>query len=399
MYRVWNTVLWFSALSFSLLACSGDPQQGADTWHDDAADTSSVVRDISPGDASDGAGCLSDEQCAEVLPSVGGCRRALCRDGACIVEDLPDGAWCTDNNLCTLGDHCSSGVCVERQTVGEEACDDGNPCTSDSCVSTVGCVHNALDGSPCDDGNPCTEGDICDQRSCGSGEYTCAACETDEDCSPFEDDNACNGTLACDEGMCAVRAGSVVVCPPAPQACHEAICEPESGRCVDAPVQDGAVCDDGDPCTSGDACLEGGCVATEYGCQGCVTDGDCALFEDDNLCTGSLFCRDGRCQVDEETVVRCRSTTDICGPEVCSPSTGECLVDALPNGIQCDDGDACTVNDRCVTGACRGNDLDVDDGDACTVDRPGRSSKVVPQVRAARSLPHCRSVPFSICNR
>jgi hypothetical protein len=46
-------------------------------------------------------------------------------------------------------------------------CDDGNPCTDDSCGPT-GCVHTNNTAS-CDDGNPCTVGDTCSGGSCLPG--------------------------------------------------------------------------------------------------------------------------------------------------------------------------------------------------------------------------------------
>ena len=40
-------------------------------------------------------------------------------------------------------------------------CDDGNPCTKDTCDPTVGCVFDPQDGVPCDDGDPNTVNDRC----------------------------------------------------------------------------------------------------------------------------------------------------------------------------------------------------------------------------------------------
>ena len=49
-------------------------------------------------------------------------------------------------------------------------CDDGLPCTTDSCDATAGCV-NAANTEPCDDGDACTLDDTCAESACVSGPY------------------------------------------------------------------------------------------------------------------------------------------------------------------------------------------------------------------------------------
>src|SRR5262249_18759308 len=58
-----------------------------------------------------------------------------------------------DGNACTTNDTCSGGVCVGGAAPN---CDDGNPCTDDSCNPATGCVHTN-NTAPCDDGNACTQ--------------------------------------------------------------------------------------------------------------------------------------------------------------------------------------------------------------------------------------------------
>src|SRR5207253_2854691 len=53
---------------------------------------------------------------------------------------------------CTAGEVCSGGTC---QPGTPRNCNDGNPCTDDSCNPTTGCVHTNNTAS-CDDGNACT---------------------------------------------------------------------------------------------------------------------------------------------------------------------------------------------------------------------------------------------------
>ena len=63
---------------------------------------------------------------------------------------------CDDGNPCTI-DSCSAKGCVHVPI----NCDDMNPCTIDSC-SAKGCVHVPVN---CDDGKPCTI-DLCGAKGC-----------------------------------------------------------------------------------------------------------------------------------------------------------------------------------------------------------------------------------------
>ena len=99
-------------------------------------------------------------------------------------------------------------------------CDDGVPCTTDSCVSATGCVHTP-DNSKCDDGNACTS-DACNvatgcvnaniSGSCSDGN----ACTTGDACVS----GVCKGTPpVCGNGVCdcgETTASCVADCPSAP---------------------------------------------------------------------------------------------------------------------------------------------------------------------------------------
>src|SRR5258708_5908686 len=67
-------------------------------------------------------------------------------------------------------------------------CDDGNPCTVDSCVRGTGCVHTPADGAACDDGDACTQTDTCQAGACvGSDPVVCTAsdaCHLAGSCDP-----------------------------------------------------------------------------------------------------------------------------------------------------------------------------------------------------------------------
>src|SRR5262249_46266806 len=61
------------------------------------------------------------------------------RDTACQTTCGPgdDGVRCSDGSACTIGDRCGAGSCVGTAL----ACDDGDPCTADSCDVELGCIH------------------------------------------------------------------------------------------------------------------------------------------------------------------------------------------------------------------------------------------------------------------
>jgi len=62
--------------------------------------------------------------------------------GGCVNPNLPDATPCDDGSLCTQGDSCQGGNCVATDFL---ACDDGDPCTLDSCDPLLGCVFEQWD--------------------------------------------------------------------------------------------------------------------------------------------------------------------------------------------------------------------------------------------------------------
>jgi hypothetical protein len=118
-------------------------------------------------------------------------------------------------------------------------CDDGFPCTVDSCDTTGRCVHAPDDGL-CNDGIGCTL-DRCDPVT-----RECAFVPRDTLC---DNGTYCDGTERCDVAAGCVP-GPAIVCDDG-VACTADACEETIGRCTSAPVD--AACDDGNVCTT-DAC-------------------------------------------------------------------------------------------------------------------------------------------------
>ena len=75
------------------------------------------------------------------------------------------------SGLCDLA-ICVAGTC----SVEPKRCDDGNPCTIDTCEPQTGqCLHTAIaDDASCDDGDSCTSDDICKSGICTGTPRDCS---------------------------------------------------------------------------------------------------------------------------------------------------------------------------------------------------------------------------------
>ena len=316
-------------------ACSGQPTPCDDNspCTIDTCDSLSGCAHINAADGTpcdDGSICTANDACTEGLcggtpvdcSDTNPCTVESCSEPeGCVAALVADGTPCNDESACTTGDKCVTGECAGAPI----SCDDGDPCTLNDCLPTSGCQWSpAEDGVACETGNPCTA-DACSSGVCTPGESLCE-CETDADCAPQDDGNACNGVLICSEHQCVIAPGSVVTCDTSDDStCTQTTCDPSSGACVSAPIAEGVPCDDENACTIDDACVAGECAGTLTGC------------DDQNPCTD-----DG-----------------------CNPASG-CV--STPNVNPCDDANACTEDDTCASGSCIGSVIVCDDDELCTVD-------------------------------
>src|SRR5207237_2166025 len=72
------------------------------------------------------------------------------------------------------------------------ACDDGNPCTADTCDTSAGCQHAAVaDATPCPDGNLCNGAETCHAGVCTAGAPL--SCSDGGECTT----NVCDPQLGC----------------------------------------------------------------------------------------------------------------------------------------------------------------------------------------------------------
>ncbi len=305
------------------------------------------------GTCDDGNPCTTGESC-QGTSCVGGAATP-CEDGStctanpcdpkkgCLSVPVSPGSPCKPSDPCQLVGACTLGIC---QPVLAKDCDDGNPCTLDTCDNLDGaCGHGAVPG-PCDDGSGCTADDTCVGKLCvGVPLPTC--CTEDSDCA---DDNGCT-TDACQGGGCLNTVGP----------------------------SDGLPCDDGNACTAASECAAGSCAATQL--AGCDDDNACTLdvcdpksgckqlvlangasCDDGDACNGVALCDGGVCN--NSAPLDCDDDNP-CTDDTCN-ATGGCQ--NVANTLGCDDGNACTRDDACEGGACNGVALVCDDDEPCTDD-------------------------------
>ena len=138
--------------------------------------------------------------------------------------------------------------------------------------------------------------------------------------------------------------------------CRRVTCDRAVERCRIDPLPDGEACEDGDPCTLDDRCVDGVCAAGEpFGVREvevtqCLRErcdpatGDVVKEHFAPLCRGR-FGPGGVCWawgcIDE-----CDEGGS-CAEGVCAPVVRE-------DGESCNDGNECTLEDRCEAGSCGG---------------------------------------------
>ncbi|MGB0589573.1 MAG: hypothetical protein ACPGU1_07845 [Myxococcota bacterium] len=338
------------------------------------------VEDTTPG-------CLTNEDCHELLAPLAPCEQGVCDvdSGTCRREGKETGDGCEDGNVCTTNDTCFGGTCLGGAPLD---CDDGEQCTDDSCDATLGCASAVRDGI-CDDGDACTVDEVCEEGTCQSG--VPADCGDDNPCTidGCELTTGCTWTVrlgeACDDGD-ACTTGDVCqmssLCVPSgalacddDNACTDDACDTFNG-CINTPNQD--ECDDGQLCTVDDTCKDGVCVGQADTCddgsectldscdpvEGCLHQPQFGPCDDDSLCTVEDSCATGTCVGVPDDC----DEGNACTVDFCHPVDG-CQHTVLA-GASCEDGNPCTALDSCDDfGVCLpGTSADCDDGNPCTHD-------------------------------
>jgi len=317
--------------------------------------------------------------------------------GSCTDPIETDGTACDDSDACTQTDSCLSGVCTGSNPVvctALDVCHQAGVCDSETGVCTDPPV---TDGSACDDQSVCTATDTCQAGVCVGGDPVAdgTACDAESACTttatcqvgvcvgggdPLADGTACNDGDACttsDTCQTGVCVGADPVVCTASDACHAAgVCNPETGVCTDPPVTNGTACDDQSVCTATDTCQAGVCVGGDPVTDGtacdaesaCTTNATCqtgvcvggdalpdgTACDDSDACTQTDTCQAAVCV--GANPVTCTAQDACHQAGVCDPANGTCSNPASPDGTSCDDSDACTQSDSCISGVCQGSD-------------------------------------------
>ncbi len=219
---------------------------------------------------------------------------------------------------------------------------------------------------------------LADLSDVGNPDAVVPDCVVDGDCTD-DDGDACNGVPVCVDGECVLTPDNAVICDSgADTACLKAVCQPIIGGCEPKPVADGSPCSDNNACTDSDGCLAGSCMAgvllacddgnlcTDDVCSpetGCLFTANLDSCDDGDACTVGDSCDEGQCVAGG---AKDCNDNNVCTDDSCDPIVG-CLHDE--NVVACDDGNACTANDECESGAClAGGEVNCDDGNVCTDD-------------------------------
>lgn len=225
------------------------------------------------GDACNGLSACLGGSCEPAAPlrcvSADPCMVGRCDPAqGCLFTALPDGTSCDDGDACNGREVCRAGRCRSGPPL---VCNDANPCTTDRCDPRLGCVYTPLaEGLSCGETNACQEAGTCQRgeclapspRSCDDGNpCTSDTCDGVAGCqhpalpngTSCGDGDLCNGAEFCQAGVCA--AGVRLSCDDG-NPCTRDTCESTRG-CVYARLPDGT------SCGASASCITGKCTPVE----------------------------------------------------------------------------------------------------------------------------------------
>lgn len=217
-------------------------------------------------------------------------------------------------------------------------------------------------GGPCAKDADCAAvGDACNRGSCVVGKCVKLADNEGAACS---DGKQCTLNDVCEKGACV--GGSKKSCPSS-SPCMVGDCDVESDTCIEIAGNDGSQCDDGDACTQDDFCTSGVCAAggptdcsfldsicgtgvcdPQLGCKA-LPSNENASCDDGQFCTVNDKCKSGTCT---GSAYPCAPPASTCQVAVCNEAIQGCVAAAGNNGAACDDANGCTTGTTCSNGVC-----------------------------------------------
>jgi hypothetical protein len=356
---------------------------------DDSCDEVGDVVVNAPNDANcdNGQFCDGVDTCDALLGCQAGTPPAVddgisCTDDSCdevndVVVNAPNDANCDDGLFCDGAETCDAALDCQA---GTDPCNDGVACTDDSCDDVLDSCANAPNDANCDNGlfcdgaetcdavldcqaavNSCDDGVPCTDDSCDDILDTCVNAPNDANC----DNGAfCDGSETCD-ALLGCQAGT----PPVADdgvGCTDDSCDEIGDTIVstpnDANCDNGAFCDGTETCDAVLDCQAGtppscddgvGCTVDTCNvfANGCINLPNNALCSNGQACDGAEVC-DPVLDCQGGSAVDCSGLDSDCASASCDPGTGACIVTPINEGLGCDDGDVCTPADVCVAGTC-----------------------------------------------
>ncbi len=348
-----------------------------------------------------GCKCKDDKDCIDGNQ----CTKDKCDNGEC-ENKIDDGEKCDDGSSCTTESKCNkSGSCVATKSY-TKCNDQANACNTATCDGSGAlpkCIKTPKDaGATCDDGKWCTQSDACSVVGVCVGSNP-RVCNDNKKCTIDTCDNAkkkcsydpvkCDDNNPCTLDKCYPNYGcygthNAEICNDGDPCTYDK-CNPADGLCSYTKAKDGAYCIDSNPCTY-NQCKSGKCLYSRDKCVGAACyDNTCTVKTSSNgvkygQCSikpkfGATCSDNNKCTANEKCVkygayAKCAGGTKVqcddknpCTIDYCNYKQG-CLTKAGNNNTKCDDGDKCTVIDRCKSGKCKGTTRTCDDRTPCTAD-------------------------------
>lgn len=235
-----------------------------------------------------------------------------------------------------MGVTCPTGTVLSSTA----QCIPGTNCDSNTCCATFCSISSNL-GLSCNDGNVNTINDVCTSSgvcagvaaTCGNTGVTCPQNYVRVDNTLCTPGSTCNSNTCC-VTFCSVASNLGLSCDDGNSNTVNDVCTSD-GQCTGAPFcsvasNNGLACNDNNANTINDVCVSGTCTGVAATCGNvaftCPTN---YVRLDSQLCSPGSTCN-----------------TNTCCAAFCSIASN--------NGLTCNDGNANTINDVCVSGTCQG---------------------------------------------
>ncbi len=202
-----------------------------------------MVSTVKDTQCEDGDPCTGDDRC----DGEGACKGGVQLLCGCLVQ--ADCKAFDDGDVCNGSYACVQNACVfDGKSL---TCNDGNPCTIDSCKAVTGCLNVPLpDCVTCTNAAGCNDSNVCTADFCTLGQ-----CKWQASPQACEDGDACTAPDVCEGSAC--KAGNPQTCNDN-NPCTDDACDSKKGC---AHLANEATCTDNDACTEGDHCVLTQCIS------------------------------------------------------------------------------------------------------------------------------------------